>query len=110
MAPCRRNPKGTGGLRPGTAAIAVVAASELLPDTSASRSSSFLVWHPQEGTAAKQWSCAAAPRSPDRLLVFRKELSTIADRTHVEHEGQRPSRRILLQGLELAVEDTAAAI
>ncbi len=69
MAPCRSNPEGTGGLRPGTAAIAMVAASELLPDASASHSSSFLVWHPQEGTAAKQWSCAAAPHFRNSLLV-----------------------------------------
>jgi hypothetical protein len=40
VAPCRRNPKGTGGLRRHTA-------SELLPDALASLSSSFLVWHSQ---------------------------------------------------------------
>jgi RNA polymerase primary sigma factor len=44
MAPCRCNPKGTGGLRRHTAA-------ELLSDALASLSSSFLVWHSQDPCA-----------------------------------------------------------
>jgi len=57
----RRNPKGTGGLRPGTAAIAVVAASELLSDALASLSSSFLVRHSKDPCARPHPTCADLP-------------------------------------------------
>ncbi len=69
MAPCRRNPKGTGGLRRHTA-------SELLSDALASLSSSFLVWHSQ-------------PSGPDDGR-FRQQFRETAEHCAGEHPCARP--------------------
>jgi len=60
MAPCRYNPKDTGGLRRHTV-------SGLLPDASASHSSSFLVWHPQDPCPRPHPTCAEVPYDQRQL-------------------------------------------